>query len=73
MKYERIAILNALAAYYTNLGKTRKRQRDEYFIKAVDFYNRAAKIDTEELTTFVGKGINHGTSIPLYREVISFS
>lgn len=56
VKYERIAILNALGAYYTNLGKTNKRQRDEYFIKAVDFYNKAARIDSQELTTWVGKG-----------------
>eukprot|EP00897_Mesotaenium_endlicherianum_P006901 jgi/Mesen1/6239/ME000321S05305 len=56
VKYDRIAILNALGAYYTSLGRTSKRQKDEYFIKAVDFYNKAARIDRRELTTWVGKG-----------------
>ena len=57
-KYDRIAILNALGAYYSNLGKveTNKREREEYFIRATQYYNKASRIDQDEPTTFVGKG-----------------
>ncbi|BBN12945.1 RNA polymerase-associated protein CTR9 [Marchantia polymorpha subsp. ruderalis] len=58
VKYDRIAILNALGAYYTNLGKVEQKQRekDEHFISATQFYNRASRIDQDEPTTWVGKG-----------------
>ncbi|MCO5577224.1 hypothetical protein L7F22_031049 [Adiantum nelumboides] len=58
VKYDRIAILNALGAYYSNLGKveTKQRERDEYFIRATHYYNKASRIDQDEPTTFVGKG-----------------
>ncbi|GJP49351.1 hypothetical protein CLOM_g8574 [Closterium sp. NIES-68] len=54
---ERIAMLNALGAYYTGLGRVARRQkRDEVLIKVVDFYNKAARISSEEVATWVGKG-----------------
>eukprot|EP00250_Pteridium_aquilinum_P010972 c19754_g1_i1 orf=803-4069(-) len=58
VKYDRIAILNALGAYYSNLGKveTKQREREEYFIRATHYYNKASRIDQDEPTTFVGKG-----------------
>ena len=58
VKYDRIAILNALGAYYSNLGKveTKQREREEYFIRATQYYNKASRIDQDEPTTFVGKG-----------------
>jgi hypothetical protein len=59
VKYDRIAILNALGAYYTNLGKVEQKQRekDEHFISATQYYNRASRIDQDEPTTWVGKGV----------------
>lgn len=58
VKYDRIAILNALGAYYSNLGKveTKQREKDEYFIRATHYYNKASRIDQDEPTTWVGKG-----------------
>ncbi|KAL3681937.1 hypothetical protein R1sor_024893 [Riccia sorocarpa] len=58
VKYDRIAILNALGAYYTNLGKVeqKQRERESNFINATQFYNRASRIDQDEPTTWVGKG-----------------
>ncbi|KAL2624333.1 hypothetical protein R1flu_008578 [Riccia fluitans] len=58
VKYDRIAILNALGAYYTNLGKVeqKQRERESNFISATQFYNRASRIDQDEPTTWVGKG-----------------
>eukprot|EP00249_Psilotum_nudum_P022980 c28709_g2_i1 orf=3-506(-) len=58
VKYDRIAILNALGAYYSNLGKveTKQREKDEYFIQATQYYNKASRIDQDEPTTWVGKG-----------------
>lgn len=56
---ERIAILNALGAYFTVKGKIsrlRGERRDDNYITAVDQYNKAARIDQQELTTWVGKG-----------------
>lgn len=60
VKYDRIAILNALGAYYTNLGKVEQKQRekDEHFISATQYYNRASRIDQDEPTTWVGKGLH---------------
>lgn len=58
VKYERIAILNALGAYHTYLGKieTKQREKDENFIEATGYYNKASRIDMHEPSTWVGKG-----------------
>ncbi|XP_059634757.1 protein CTR9 homolog [Cornus florida] len=58
VKYERIAILNALGAYYSYLGKieTKQREKDEHFIMATQYYNKASRIDMHEPSTWVGKG-----------------
>lgn len=58
VKYERIAILNALAAYYTYLGKieTKQSKKDEHFANATHCYNRATRIDRLEPSTWIGKG-----------------
>lgn len=58
VKYERIAILNALAAYFTYLGKIESKQRDkeDNFVLATQYYNRASRIDPHELSTWIGKG-----------------
>ncbi|KAJ7515098.1 hypothetical protein O6H91_23G071200 [Diphasiastrum complanatum] len=58
VKYERIAILNALGAYYTNLGKIelKQREKDEYFMRATHYYNKVSHIDQHEPSTWVGKG-----------------
>ncbi|KAJ8767463.1 hypothetical protein K2173_017507 [Erythroxylum novogranatense] len=58
VRYERIAILNALGAYYSYLGKieTRQREKEEYFIQATKYYNKASRIDMHEPSTWVGKG-----------------
>lgn len=58
VRYERIAILNALGAYYSYLGKieTKQREKEEHFILATQFYNKASRIDIHEPSTWVGKG-----------------
>lgn len=58
VKYERIAILNALAAFYTYLGKieTKQSKKDEHFANATHCYNRATRIDRLEPSTWIGKG-----------------
>ncbi|CAI9100700.1 OLC1v1037856C1 [Oldenlandia corymbosa var. corymbosa] len=58
VRYERIAILNALGAYYSYLGKieAKQKEKEEYFIKATQYYNRASRIDMHEPSTWVGKG-----------------
>lgn len=58
VKYERIAILNALGAYYSYIGKieTGAKEKDNYFAKATQYYNRASRIDMHESSTWVGKG-----------------
>ncbi|KAH7572071.1 hypothetical protein ACOSP7_015084 [Xanthoceras sorbifolium] len=58
IRYERIAILNALGAYYTYLGKieTKQREKEEHFILATQYYNKASRIDMHEPSTWVGKG-----------------
>ncbi|KAJ6742712.1 RNA polymerase-ASSOCIATED PROTEIN CTR9 [Salix viminalis] len=58
VRYERIAILNALGAYYSYLGKveTKQREKEEYFIQATKHYNKASRIDMHEPSTWVGKG-----------------
>ncbi|XP_010541982.1 PREDICTED: protein CTR9 homolog [Tarenaya hassleriana] len=58
VKYERIAILNALGAYYSYLGKieTKHREKEEHFILATQYYNKASRIDMHEPSTWIGKG-----------------
>ncbi|XP_056842234.1 protein CTR9 homolog [Raphanus sativus] len=58
VKYERIAILNALGAYYSYLGKTetKHKEKEDFFIMATQYYNKASRIDMHEPTTWVGKG-----------------
>lgn len=58
VKYERIAILNALGAYHTYLGKieTKQREKDEHFKLSTQYYNRASRIDVHEASTWIGKG-----------------
>nr|GEW82826.1 protein CTR9 homolog [Tanacetum cinerariifolium] len=58
VRYERIAILNALGAYYSYLGKieSKQREKEEHFILATQYYNKASRIDMHEPSTWVGKG-----------------
>ncbi|CAI9787594.1 unnamed protein product [Fraxinus pennsylvanica] len=58
VRYERIAILNALGAYYSYLGKieTKQGEKEEHFLTASHYYNKASKIDTREPSTWIGKG-----------------
>ena len=58
VRYERIAILNALGAYYSYLGKieTKTREKEEHFILATQYYNKASIIDMHEPSTWIGKG-----------------
>lgn len=58
VKYERIAILNALGAYYSYLGKieTNLKEKDNHFALATQYYNRASRVDMHESSTWVGKG-----------------
>lgn len=56
MKFDRIAILNALGSYYTNLGRVEIRDKDEHFLRASQYYNRASRIDHNEASTWLGKG-----------------
>lgn len=67
VRYERIAILNALGAYHTYLGKveTKQREKDDNFVLATQYYNRASRIDVHEPSTWIGKGKYHLIS-PFY-------
>lgn len=57
VKYERIAILNALGAFHTFLGKAeRVPQKEVHFKEATQYYNRASRIDETEPSTWIGKG-----------------
>ncbi|CAN6472201.1 unnamed protein product [Victoria cruziana] len=58
VRYERIAILNALGAYYSYLGKieSKQREKDDHFSLATQYYNKASRIDMHEPSTWVGKG-----------------
>ena len=60
VRYERIAILNALGAYYSYLGKieTKQREKEDHFIMATQYYNKASRIDMHEPSTWIGKGKN---------------
>lgn len=57
-KKERIAIINTLAAYYTNLAQKQKEKskRDEFYNQATMNYNKADRIEIREEMTWVGKG-----------------
>ena len=50
--------MNALGAYYSYLGKieTKQREKEEHFILATQYYNKASRIDMHEPSTWVGKG-----------------
>lgn len=50
-KADRIALLNTLAAYYTQLGKTEKdkARRDDYFEQATSHYNKAVRVRVQEM------------------------
>lgn len=50
--------MNALGAYYSYLGKieTKHREKEEHFILATQYYNKASRIDMHEPSTWVGKG-----------------
>lgn len=65
VRYERIAILNALGAYYSYLGKieTKQREKEEHFIMATQYYNKASRIDMHEPFTWVGKGDHYFISL----------
>ncbi|KAL5211526.1 hypothetical protein ABZP36_022373 [Zizania latifolia] len=57
VKYERIAILNALGAFHTFLGKVeRAQQKEVHFKEATQYYNRASRIDETEPSTWIGRG-----------------
>lgn len=58
VRYGRIAILNALGAYHSYLGKikTKSAEKDEQFILATQYYNKASRIDMHEPSTWIGKG-----------------
>nr|KAJ0206542.1 hypothetical protein LSAT_V11C500279690 [Lactuca sativa] len=58
VRYERIAILNALGAYFSYLGKieTKQKEKEDHFILATKYYNKASRIDMHEPSTWVGKG-----------------
>ncbi|GFP79481.1 RNA polymerase-associated protein ctr9 homolog [Phtheirospermum japonicum] len=58
VRYERIAILNALGAFYSHRGKseTIQREKEDYFAQATKYYNKASRIDMHEPSTWIGKG-----------------
>uniref|UniRef100_A0A804QH01 Protein CTR9-like protein n=1 Tax=Zea mays TaxID=4577 RepID=A0A804QH01_MAIZE len=57
VKYERIAILTALGAFHTFLGKVdRAPQKESHFKDATQYYNRASRIDETEPSTWIGRG-----------------
>ncbi|KAJ3706235.1 hypothetical protein LUZ61_009940 [Rhynchospora tenuis] len=58
VKYERIAILNALGAYYTFLATTGPpEEKERNFVMATSYYNKASRIDTIEPSTWIGKAL----------------
>jgi hypothetical protein len=57
VKYERIAILNALGAYYTFLATSGPAdEKERNFVMATSYYNKASRIDAIEPSTWIGKG-----------------
>lgn len=56
--HERIAILNALAAYYTTQAKISQKNeiRKDFYQRATELYNKATRINQSEVTTWIGKG-----------------
>ncbi|KAL6554301.1 hypothetical protein OROMI_019974 [Orobanche minor] len=57
VRYEGIAISNALGAYYSYLGKieTKHREKEDCFIQATKYYNKASNIDMHEPSTWIAK------------------
>jgi len=57
-KLDRIAMLNALASYYTQLGteEKEKSKKEEYFNQATFHFNKADRIDLQPLT-LIGKAV----------------
>ncbi|KAI3751890.1 hypothetical protein L2E82_22981 [Cichorium intybus] len=57
VRYERIGILNALGTYFSYPGKikTKQKEKEDYFILATQYYNKASRIDMHEPSTWVGK------------------
>ncbi|GMP62680.1 hypothetical protein CsSME_00024683 [Camellia sinensis var. sinensis] len=74
VRYERIAILNALGAYYSYLGKieTKHREKEEHFIMATQYYNKASRIDMHEPSTWVGKGQHNLSAYDIDNRVAKF-
>ncbi|KAL2466314.1 RNA polymerase-associated protein CTR9 [Abeliophyllum distichum] len=72
VRYERIAILNALGAYYSYLGniEIKQREKEEHFNTATQYYNKASKIDMHEPSTWIGKG--RGPSLLHVKSVFDF-
>eukprot|EP01133_Synstelium_polycarpum_P017178 gene17178-20466_t len=58
-KLEKIAILNALASYYTQMGAVEKEKtkREEYFNQATYHFTRADLIDPKQPLTWIGKAV----------------
>ncbi|KAH9316344.1 hypothetical protein KI387_024971, partial [Taxus chinensis] len=51
-------LLKSYLHSYSNIGniETKHTEKDEYFNRATNFYNKASKIDKHEPSTWVGKG-----------------
>lgn len=74
VKYERIAILNALGAFHTFLGKAeRAPQKEVHFKDATQYYNRASRIDETEPSTWIGKGYTTSEHFRALRYVVVYS
>lgn len=74
VKYERIAILNALGAFHTFLGKAeRAPQKEAHFKDATQYYNRASRIDETEPSTWIGKGYTTTEHFRALRYVVVYS
>ncbi|KAN0031578.1 hypothetical protein ACTFIV_005443 [Dictyostelium citrinum] len=58
-KLDRIAMLNALASYYTQLGSQEKdkSRREEYFSNATFHFTKADRIDPHQPLTWIGKAV----------------
>ncbi|XP_051148255.1 protein CTR9 homolog [Andrographis paniculata] len=58
VRYERIAILTALGAYYSYLGRieTKQREKEDLFQQATKCYSKASRINVHEPSTWLGKG-----------------
>ncbi|EGG16854.1 RNA polymerase II complex component [Cavenderia fasciculata] len=56
-KFERIAMLNAMASYYTQLGNVEKDKgkKEDYYQEATYRFTKADRIDPRQPLTFIGK------------------